>query len=306
MIGLGQRRNKVGYLSIPNLYKDQTILAFKECYALEKVHGTSAHISCDIDRITFFAGGCKHEQFVKLFEDNEQLIAKLKDVGDVTIYGEAYGGKILKMGKAYGPDLRFVAFDVKIGDVWLRVPDAAKFVEQCSLEFVDYKLVPTDLDALDAERDRDSVQAIRNGMGEGHKREGVVLRPVMEFITSNGSRVICKHKGVEFQETNTARKVVSLEQQQVLTDAESIALEWVTKQRLDHILSKMTDPSMSDMPNIIRAMIDDVHKEAIGEIVTSYEVEKAIGRQTAKLTKEFFQNSLRESQDERPTTNETV
>lgn len=30
----------MSYLHIPNLYKDQTILLLRECFALEKVHGT--------------------------------------------------------------------------------------------------------------------------------------------------------------------------------------------------------------------------------------------------------------------------
>ena len=30
----------MGYMHIDNLYKDQRILQFKECYALEKIHGT--------------------------------------------------------------------------------------------------------------------------------------------------------------------------------------------------------------------------------------------------------------------------
>jgi hypothetical protein len=29
----------MGYASIPNLYKNQEILIFKRCYALEKIHG---------------------------------------------------------------------------------------------------------------------------------------------------------------------------------------------------------------------------------------------------------------------------
>lgn len=35
----------MGYLHINNLYKDQTVLMFQELYALEKIHGTSAHIA---------------------------------------------------------------------------------------------------------------------------------------------------------------------------------------------------------------------------------------------------------------------
>jgi len=32
----------MGYLNIDNLYKAQEVLMFRECYAMEKIHGTSA------------------------------------------------------------------------------------------------------------------------------------------------------------------------------------------------------------------------------------------------------------------------
>ena len=34
----------MAYQHIDNLYKNQDILKFKECYALEKIHGTSASV----------------------------------------------------------------------------------------------------------------------------------------------------------------------------------------------------------------------------------------------------------------------
>jgi len=61
----------MSYLSIDNLYKNQTILLFKECYAMEKIHGTSAHISYQNSNIGFFSGGSKHEDFIKLFNREE-------------------------------------------------------------------------------------------------------------------------------------------------------------------------------------------------------------------------------------------
>ncbi len=59
----------MGYLHIDNLYKNQEILMFKECYALEKIHGTSAHITWNSPALTYSSGGEKHERFVALFED---------------------------------------------------------------------------------------------------------------------------------------------------------------------------------------------------------------------------------------------
>ena len=63
----------MGYLHIHNLYKDQTILLFKEVYALEKIHGTSSHITFTREtatlapeippKLTFFSGGESHQRF---------------------------------------------------------------------------------------------------------------------------------------------------------------------------------------------------------------------------------------------------
>ena len=35
----------MGYRHIDNLYKNQDILLFRECFALEKIHGTSANVA---------------------------------------------------------------------------------------------------------------------------------------------------------------------------------------------------------------------------------------------------------------------
>ena len=61
----------MGYLHINNLYRDQDILLFKRCYAMEKVHGTSTHISYRAQAIenpglTFFSGGASHATFSAL------------------------------------------------------------------------------------------------------------------------------------------------------------------------------------------------------------------------------------------------
>src|SRR5437588_791465 len=105
----------LGYLHISNLYADQSVLLFKRVYALEKVHGTSAHISWN-GNVKFFAGGSPHDRFVAFF-DQEKLRNKfLELVGsdEAVIYGEAYGGKVQGMSATYGKEIKFVAFDVKI------------------------------------------------------------------------------------------------------------------------------------------------------------------------------------------------
>lgn len=286
----------MGYLHIDNLYKDQTILIFRECYALEKIHGTSAHISWNAkdQKVTFFSGGEKHERFMALF-DADFLKLKFSETfltSNVIIYGEAYGGKCQGMSATYGKDLKFIGFDIRIGEFWLDVPKAENICKSLNIEFVDYAKVSTDLDSLNMERDKDSTQAIRNGCGEGKIREGVVLKPLIEMTTNNGNRIICKHKRDEFKETKTPRQV-NPEEFKILEDAKAISEEWVTEMRLKHVLDKLPQGiNMESTKLVIDAMIEDVYREAKGEIIESKEVTKYLGSKTAIMFKKYLQNVM--------------
>ena len=117
----------MGYLHINNLYRDVRILSFKEVYALEKIHGTSANVSWRDQKLHFSSGGMSGPLFQKIF-DEEKLAAAFKALGQedtrVIVFGEAYGGKEQGMRETYGPIASFIVFDVKIGDSWLDVPKA--------------------------------------------------------------------------------------------------------------------------------------------------------------------------------------
>lgn len=276
----------MGYMHINNLYKSTEILLFKECYALEKIHGTSANISWRDGKVNLMPGGCKYDNFKSNFnvEELEKKFRELFDC-DVVIYGEAYGGSCQGMSGTYGKELKFVAFDVSVDKNWLDVPNAKDVATKIGLTFVDYEKVSTDLESLDKERDKDSVQAVRNGCGDGKIREGVVLRPIIELKKNNGDRIIAKHKGDDFLETATKRKV-DPERMKVLEDAKEIADEWVTPMRLTHVLDKLGNPTdIKEISNVIKAMKDDVIREAKDEIIESKDAFWAIGKKTAELYK---------------------
>ncbi len=289
----------MGYMHINNLYKDKTILQFNRCFALEKIHGTSAHISwtrrespnlANGGDLHFFAGGEKHDRFVSLF-DEAALRSAFAGLGHekVVVFGEAYGGKQQAQAWRYGPDLRFVAFDVRIGDTWLAVPDAYNVTQKLGLEFVHHKLVTTDTASLDAERDAPSEQAIRNGVEGDKPREGVVLRPVFECTKSNGERVIAKHKRPEERETRTPRVVG--DKLAVLQQAEAIALEWVTETRLAHVLDKLPPGiGLEGTRDVIGAMIEDVVREGAGEFEDTKDARRAIATRAARLFKVHVSN----------------
>lgn len=274
----------MAYIHLENLYKNNSVLQTgADVYALEKIHGTSAHVSWHPTQgLRFSAGGGKHETFVAMFDE-----AKLKAaMGDtpVVVFGEYYGGSMQRMSVTYGPVAKFVAFDVKIGDVWLSVPEMNEFCAVCGIEAVDWRRVPATVEAVNEERDRDSVQAVRNGMGEGKIREGVVIRPIVEAVDKFGSRIMAKHKRAEFAERGTVPEVDPVKLQ-VLTDARTIADEWVVPMRLEHVLQRFPGEvlTVKDTRRVIDAMIEDVRRESAGEVVWSSEVGAAIARKASAL-----------------------
>lgn len=281
----------MSYMHIENLYKNQSVLLFKRVYAMEKIHGTSAHIKWRADsipgKLSFFSGGSPHMEFESLFDRTklEEIFQADCPNKNTIIYGEAYGGKLQNMSKTYGPKLKFVAFEVNIEDKWLCVPDAYEFTTKFGLDFVHYKEVPAEVSTLDEERDAPSQQAIKNGILEPRNREGIVIRPLVEVTLNNGSRVIAKHKRAEFGETKTPRVVgADLE---VLEEAKSIAEEWVTWMRLDHVIdSASLTLEMKSIPALLAAMKEDILRESAGEVVFSKEAEKAINVKTVGMFKE--------------------
>lgn len=289
----------MGYLHINNLYKAQDILHFKTCYALEKIHGTSAHVSFKDGQLNFFSGGETHSRFVELFDIPTLTAAFAERFGtyeSATVYGEAYGGKQQGMSPTYGPQLKFIAFDVKLkgekGDGWLNVPHAAGICESLKIEFVDYREIPTDMESIDAERDRPSTQATRNGILEPKIREGVVLRPPIEVIDWRGDRIIAKHKKAEFSERGRPAIELDPSKKEQIANAESIAEEWVTPMRLEHVLDHIIakreskEIDLKDIPIVITAMLEDVLREGSGELIDNRPTRKAISERTVKLFKQ--------------------
>ena len=270
---------------------------------MEKIHGSSAHVAFssptfDVESgsLRFFSGGAKHDNFLAVF-DHDELLAKFKALGHekVIVYGEVYGGKMQAMSHTYGKDLCFIAFEVKVGDAWLDVPNAHDVATKLGLEFVPYERVPATVEALDAERDRPSRVAVRRGIEEEKMSEGIVIRPIVEVRDARGERVLAKHKRPEFSERKSKRDtVVNPEQALVLNTAHEVAAEWVTPMRLEHVLDKIPgEQELKDVPVIIKAMLEDVFTEGEGEVEDTKPNRKAIAALAVKLFKFRMQAQLR-------------
>lgn len=303
----------MAYASIDNLYKAQRILEEPECYALEKLDGCSAwctytkEVSDYTDNHGVKTTGHFHYHGGNLIgvvlrsllggEQFEETLCRF--LGDkVTVYGEAYGGKIQKCADRYGPATKFCAFDIMVDESWLTVPEAEAAARSLRLEFVHYKRIPTKLSAIDAEKDAISEQAIRNGMttceGTFIRREGVILRTIDEKLDHRGNRIIVKHKRAEERETKTER-VVDTTKLEILKSARAVAEEWCTLNRLvGHILPKLEGEviDMSRTREVISAMINDIHKEGDGEFEPGPTVNAEIGKRTGQLLKQYLSAKL--------------
>jgi hypothetical protein len=305
-----RRRDVMGYMKIPNLYKTPWILDLPEVFVLEKIHGTSAHVQVGATP-RLYVGGEKRENLEPVVADLLQ-----PDLGgrNLVLFGEAFGGKQQKQAHRYGPKTRFVVFDVfdLDADCWLGVQEACFETTRRGLPFVRYhRIVPT-VENLDAARDEDSHEAVVAGCGS-HPMEGVVIRPVVEgLLDPYGNRMIAKHKRPEERETKTQRLTKGTpEEQEALRlaqyTAQRIAEEWTTATRLEHVIQKFEaalrannfDVSLaeSDTGGIIKAMLQDIQLEAGDEVTWTPQVSKAVGSITASLFRSWLRQGAEDARD---------
>ena len=233
-----------------------------------------------------------HTTFINIFNEQELIKKFIEEFNniDVIVYGEAYGGKEQRMSNTYGKEPQFIVFEVNIGSAWLNVPNAEDVANKLGLEFVPYKKTSTDLESLNEERDAPSIVAMRRGCGTDKIREGVVIKPLEEYVDNRGNRVITKHKRNEFMETKTPREVDPTKLK-VLEEAREIAEEWVTPMRAQHVLDKFQhDRVIENTGKFGNDMLVDVLREAEGEIVVNDIVKKAIVSAGCKIYKNIIKN----------------
>lgn len=288
----------MGYRKIQNLYKNPIMIdMFKYVYVMEKIHGSSSHISFKNNDLHFFSGGADHSQFCLLF-DKEKLLDIYHNSSfngkELIIFGEVYGGKMQGMSHTYGKQLKFIAFEVYYNDKkWMDVPDAESISKKFQQEFVWYEKIENTLDNLNKYRDQPSQQAIRNGCGDDKPAEGIIIRPLQECYDSQGGRWIYKHKRADFCETASRRETfVDHGRVVILTEAQKVADEFVTEMRLNHILDKMqpAPAGMEDTARVIKAMQNDIRIEHQDEI--DWRIGKDILAKIASATAKLWKNRV--------------
>nr|AEX63163.1 hypothetical protein mv_R961 [Moumouvirus Monve] len=295
----------MGYMHIESLYKcPEFFQLFPEVYCMEKIHGTSTWIRYEkCQMLKFHSGGEPGETFKAIFNE-EFLKNKLDELSTknnwniIKIHGEGYGGRQQGMSKTYGDKLKFIVFDVYVESVdtnikpkYLNVTEAEKIAEELQFEFVHYVRGLNTPEWIEEQSNQESIQAIRNGIGSGKPREGVVVRPIIESVFSNGQRVITKHKNAEFWEIKTRRPLG--ERLKVVEGINEIIEDWVTDQRFNHVVDRVLQQKINkvleknDIKILLDLMVEDVKRESEGEVIWNDKLVSAIRRKTAIMFKNY-------------------
>lgn len=125
------------------------------------------------------------------FEPLKEKLFQAFDCG-ACIYGEGYGGKIQGMSNAYGPDQKFIMFDILICDMWLERGDVQQIGDAYGIPVVPVIGEGTLMEAVEWAK-----RGIESTFGP-FQAEGIVARPRIELKDKRGNRIIAKIKCRDF------------------------------------------------------------------------------------------------------------
>lgn len=185
----------------PSRFKKEVYSIIKAWEFTEKIDGTNILIDYSPEEVDYYIRGRTKDaiipqgviDYIRCKVRNDDLSVLFGDKS-VIIYGEGYGWKIQNGGEYVGgrKEQKFIVFDVKIGHYWLSrraVEEVAKTLELSSVPFMAEMPI------------EHAVQVVRTGFisALGNKlAEGLVGRPRIPLLESNGSRLILKLKTCDF------------------------------------------------------------------------------------------------------------
>ena len=167
----------------------------------EKVDGTNIRVMWDGQSVTFGGRTDRAQIPANLVTKLQQLFmadgckALLEQFGIdcVTLYGEGYGAKIQKGGGNYMPGgVDFALFDVRIAHWWLQREDVWEIAHNLNIGAAPVMGRGTLYEAVESTK-----AGVKSSWGD-FISEGYVMRPSVELVTRNGSRIITKIKHKDF------------------------------------------------------------------------------------------------------------
>ena len=164
----------------------------------EKLDGTNTRIIWDGYKVDVKGRtsssqlqGYQNELLRELIQNDNYKFDETFGMQEVTIYGEAFGGKIQK--NPHGVEPQFKVFDINIDGVWLDYPSVKEISKNLGLKYNDHVLFDSWDKVIDIFKD------IKKGRDDFDEYfEGLVAVPGHMPLTRLGERVMTKIKVADF------------------------------------------------------------------------------------------------------------
>lgn len=184
---------------IPNIVGatlDVNGVEFGYDYVVE-VHGKTDNANMRPDEVKLLQEIGDVEKLIEVFTYDDK-----KPEVECIIFGETYGKGMQKPGGRYCKDhLKFICFDIKIGDVWLKRDAVEDICKKLGIDVVPY-LGEMTLDEAIAKVKAGFLSQVSED--PTLEAEGVVLRAPLGLLDRMGRRIITKVKTADFKNLQRA------------------------------------------------------------------------------------------------------
>lgn len=173
------------------------------CSYNKEIHGKTNNANMRIDEVELLQNLCDKDSLIKAFS-HERPAMEYPDGKDFVapeseciIFGETYGRGMQKNGNRYCKDhLKFICFDIRVGNIWLKRPAVEDICNKLGIEVVPYLGQMTLDEAIDLVKNGFKSLVAEDKMLDA---EGVVLRAPLGILDRLGNRIITKIKTRDFR-----------------------------------------------------------------------------------------------------------
>lgn len=129
-------------------------------------------------------------EFLKYHFTIERLSSAFNADTTYTLYGEGYGNNIQSAGPKYSKNVRFMLFDVRLGDIWLSRQEVKEKADQLELPFPPQYGYMTEKEVIELVSSRPNSLC----SDEPQIFEGIIARTEPYIFLNTGIRIMWKLK----------------------------------------------------------------------------------------------------------------
>jgi Rnl2 family RNA ligase len=229
----------------------------------------------------------KFHDYLNVMEQSQEcinsVVNKIKNeygnVELITIYGELFGGeyegyenrnsKPVQKEIQYHPEYKFIPFDIKVDKKFLNWNKFVEIIKETNFKLLE-PLIIGDYETVvnfEVEQQITKIPDLYNLPPiQSNFMEGIIIKPTEELYDRRDNRIIVKKKTKQFTEKNITSGVIIVPE-----NIQKIKC-YITKNRLNNVISKELEVSVKDTGKLIKLLLDDSFEEYLKEttdVITS-------------------------------------